>query len=115
MRIEPGEFEPMLFLMHEETVSLSAKAELLSDPPEPHEDSLIPGTAAAEALEISRRGLGSVGEEWDCDMVLDANLLRPKTWAEGSASQPVAHSAEQANRWAKSVARGANQTNSREE
>ena len=48
-------------------------------------------------------------------MVLDANLLRPKTWAEGSASQPVAHSAEQANRWAKSVARGANQTNSREE
>ena len=44
-------------------------SELLSVPPEAHEESLIPGTAAAEALEMSSQELGSVGVDWDCDMM----------------------------------------------
>ena len=37
--------------------SRSTNAELLSVPPEAHEESLIPGTAAAEALEMSSKEL----------------------------------------------------------
>ena len=49
--------------------SRSTNAELLSVPPEAHEESLIPGTAAAEALEMSSKELRSVGVDWDCDMI----------------------------------------------
>ena len=47
--------------------SRSANAELLSVPPEAQDESLKPGTAAAEALEMSSNELGSVGvdREWD--------------------------------------------------
>ena len=46
-------------------LSLTARAELLSDPPEAQEDSRKPGTAAAEALDTSSKELGSVGDDWD--------------------------------------------------